>query len=320
MQRLELAKPTLHQPSYNIMKTFIRLLFLMAAAARAVAASQEASLPAAPLRVIFCGLGRTGSHSLAAALERLGFKPCHGSNVVNNILGSHKALADAITQGSVQGVLNETAALGYDATLEIHSAYCPEIYQNRQLYAPEAKFVFTLRGFDSWFSSFVNMFKSVMPLHRYPLRLFPLMESRFQSLARLQLSILLGGGANQEDLLSADFITNLEQERVKQRYRDMHTKNRQFALKTTAADPTSAFLLDLKELNSKGYTPLCDFLGILPEDCPKEPYPRLGSAGQFRNIQRVLLAVEVVLYALIVGIGYGLCRLARAWTTKSKID
>jgi hypothetical protein len=122
-----------------------------------------------PIQVVFAGFGRSGTHSLSAALTKLGYNACHGSDIVPNLMGSHEALGDAIMKYDVDEILEETSKLGYNATLECHSPFWEQIMEKR----PDAKYVFMIRDYDSWFESIVQLRLSLAPLHRYPLRLIP---------------------------------------------------------------------------------------------------------------------------------------------------
>jgi hypothetical protein len=262
--------------------------------------NEDVDLPT--LKVVFCGLGRTGSHSLAESLTRLGYTPCHGSDIITNIVGSHKAMADGIQIGDLSGTLQETARLGYDATLEGHAGLCSELFRYRQTLAPDVKFIFSVRDFEPWYDSMKDMRQAVKPLNRYPLRLIPMMEAQFQWSS--QAALLFGDATGDERFTPKQFIEDLDHPVIKGYHQQLHQRNRDFSLEATANEPEHAFRLDYRELNERGYQPLCDFLGM--DDCPDESYPRLGSSNHFQTIRIGLLVFEALLYAILLGVAYGL--------------
>lgn len=258
---------------------------------RAAAADPE------PLKVVFAGLGRSGSHSFAAALKELGYNPCHGSDVVTGIQsGSHERLAAAMVNGNVSAILGETSAMGYNATLEAHAVFWRDIYDrarrpNASEMTADAKFIFTIRDFDSWFESFVLMRKAVAPMNRYPLRVFAERQRRWSASLTLRNFGIPESEATIRDVL-------LYPERRESDHRRGHTRYVDQALEITRTDPEGALLFDLK---SHGYAELCEFLSVPRSSCPDdEPFPHVGRAQCIRRVGWVLRCIEVALYLLPV--------------------
>ncbi len=106
------------------------------------------------LRVIGAGLHRTGSMSVKAALERLGFGPCyHGLEALRRSTdGEHWLAAYEAGDADDWSVIFD----GYRSTLD-----WPTIYFWEQLATayPDAKILLTDRDPESWWESHVAMFQ-----------------------------------------------------------------------------------------------------------------------------------------------------------------
>jgi Sulfotransferase domain len=106
------------------------------------------------LQVIGVGMHRTGSMSVKAALERLGFGPCyHGMEALRRSTDGEHWLAAYETGGAVDWSL---IFQGYRSTLD-----WPTIYFWEELAAayPEAKILLTERDPELWWRSHVALFQ-----------------------------------------------------------------------------------------------------------------------------------------------------------------
>ena len=100
-----------------------------------------------PLRVIGAGLGRTGTLSLKAALEELGFDKCyHMTDLLAHL--EHVAVWDAAVRG--ESVDWETLFQGYQATVDWPGCNFYEQFMERY---PEAKVILTVRNPERWYES-----------------------------------------------------------------------------------------------------------------------------------------------------------------------
>ena len=117
-----------------------------------------------PLQVVFSGIARSGTNSLAAALRRLGYRTCQPMDVMG-----HPDLVQAVIDRDVDKIIEKTEEHGYNATLENHSPFWREIMARR----PDAKYVFVTRETDKWMRSLNNTYWLMAPMVRYPFRLFP---------------------------------------------------------------------------------------------------------------------------------------------------
>lgn len=97
------------------------------------------------------GKGKTGSHSLAEALEQMGFKTHHIGNAVYN---KNTAIKDRIVANKVNGENPMLGVDGYDAVIDypIH-AFFKEIDQH----CKNAKFILTYRPPDDCALSWCRM-------------------------------------------------------------------------------------------------------------------------------------------------------------------
>lgn len=99
------------------------------------------------LKVIGAGFGRTGTHSLAAALDKLGFGPCYTLPEVNKNPGHVEIWNEAIDGRSV-----DWSAVYQDYRSAVE---WPTVSFLRQLLPafPEARVILTMRDPDSWYES-----------------------------------------------------------------------------------------------------------------------------------------------------------------------
>jgi hypothetical protein len=102
------------------------------------------------LAVIGAGFGRTGTDSMKAALELLGFGPCHHmKEVLPSEAQTH--LWRAIAAG---GTPDWDAAFdGFNACVDWPSAF---YWRQISAHWPEAKILLTLRDSESWYRSMEN--------------------------------------------------------------------------------------------------------------------------------------------------------------------
>ena len=113
--------------------------------------SAPVGIPSPTLEVIGAGLGRTGTLSLHAALERLGFAPCeHMTNCFANPDRFAHWLEAARRKRAGEPIDWRPLFAGYRATVD-----WPAVYFWRELIAayPEAKVILTVRDPDRWYDS-----------------------------------------------------------------------------------------------------------------------------------------------------------------------
>ena len=256
-------------------------------------------------KVVLAGFGRSGSSSLKAALERLGYNACHGYDIIDNFQGSHKHLAQAFIDRDINRILTETEVLGYDATLEYHGTYWREIHQLR----PNAKLLVVIRDYDRWEKSVRALYKSIQPVFWYPLRLLPPMDrAAHLSLAQFQHS-MISIGIHVTDEEGWEHLRNYDSDENVALRRHIYERFVKDASALTMSHPDKAMKFDMRQ----GYDALCDFLKIANDtDCPRDkPFPHLNTGGEIKVQGMVLFGMEISMYCLIFGCIYVMGRVAK---------
>lgn len=214
------------------------------------------------LRVIGAGFGRTGTLSLKAALEELGFGPCY--HMVELLAQPERVTHwEAAEKGRPVDweVLFEEYSAAVDFPVYRH-------YRRLADYYPKAKVILTIRNPDAWHESTLNTTYSANPP---PLRkaLFALKLPFSRRLRRLLRALNLARGVWRKD-----FGGRFE--------------NREYALKTYQAHieevkrviPRERLLIyEVRQ----GWKPLCAFLGV---PVPKTPFPHLNDRVSFEQSLR----------------------------------
>ena len=228
------------------------------------------------LDIIGAGMGRTGTTSLKAALERLGFGPCYHMTE----LFEHPEHLDA-WRAAVRGepVDWEGPLKDYRSTLDWPGA---PFYEELMEAYPEAKVILTVRVPDRWYESTLNTIYEMTATTSSPL--FSLMSWIVPRLRSVKQANRLVGtlawqgtfGGRFEDREYAISVFDEWNEGVKRRV------------------PAEKLLVyDVKQ----GWGPLCEFLGVeAPEG---EPFPHLNDTKIFRR--RILIARTVAAASLIGG-------------------
>ena len=209
------------------------------------------------LKVIGAGFGRTGTSSTAAALELLGFGPCHHMRELflrpeTIAVWQRKADGEPVTWDDLLG--------GYRSALDWPSAY---YWRELADAYPEAKVLLTVRDPQRWYDSVAT---TIYALHHGPGSPSP--ETRAYFDARPE---RWGQPKLTEQLVWQGTFAG--------RFPD-----REFAIKVyeahnaeVRASVPAERLLEFDV--SQGWRPLCEFLGV---DVPAVPFPRLNSAEEFR--------------------------------------
>jgi len=238
------------------------------------------------LKVVFAGFGRSGTTSLTAALERLGFNPCHGTHIVTNIRGSHYDMSQAIIDQDVPKLIEITESMGYDSTLELHSNFWREIRELR----PNAKYIIILRPYEKWENSVNTIQWTFTPIKRYPLLCIPTFYRFNQVLASytaFTFNMTMEEGWDHWKHHFSEEATALRKKAHETYVRD--------AKKFAEEDPEHAFIFNLKD----GYAPLCEFLNV---PVPDEKFPHLNQGYIYTRVGRCFRFIEFILYCLPIGI------------------
>lgn len=203
------------------------------------------------MKIIGAGFGRTGTLSLKAALETLGFGPCyHMVEVFENV--SHIALWQALAEGKV---VDWQAVYGkYNAAVDWPTC---AFYESLRRFYPEAKVLLTVRDPEKWYASVRNTIYGVGKGNGNGDG--PAPPPLMQQFAQMVNTLIWQGtfGGRFEDKRYTIDVYKQHNERVKAR---------------VPADKLLVF--DVQE----GWEPLCAFLDV---PVPDGPFPRLNDSASF---------------------------------------
>jgi len=198
------------------------------------------------LSVIGAGYGRTGTLSLKAALEQLGFMKCHHMlEVIRNPEQMAGWMAAALGKPADWDALFR----GYQAAVDWPTCH---FYRELADYYPDAKVVLTVRDPLAWFESMSNTTLRVIKAgmaadpHRQNLGSELVVKAAFQ------------GEIDDADHAVAIFNRHTEEVRAN-------------------IDPDRLLVFDVRE----GWDPLCAFLG---KRVPRGEFPRTNSQDEFDSI------------------------------------
>ena len=235
------------------------------------------------MEIIGAGFGRTGTTSLKAALEELGFDPCHHMTEVFK----HPEQAEVWVAAWRGEPVDWDALLGgYRATLDWPAC---SFYRELMERYPEAKVLLTVRDPERWYESMRGTIYELSRVTRASLisrvvfAFFRLVAfGAFGPIARDTLAdeIIWDGtfGGRFEDKAHAIGVFERHNEEVKR-----------------TIPPEKLLVYEVRE----GWGPLCEFLGV---EVPDEPFPRLNDTAQMRRGIRAIRALSAAVPAAL-GLG-----------------
>jgi hypothetical protein len=212
------------------------------------------------LGLIGAGLGRTGTLSLKAALERLGFGPCyHMTELFQH--PEHTPTWEAAARG--ESVEWEAVFAGYRATVDWPGA----AYYDRLLARyPDAKVLLSVRDSQRWYDSVASTIYQAGRLAQAGRPAGGADDPRFAARARI-------GRLIDAMVWQGTFGGAFED---RERAIGVYEAHNRAVQEQVPADQLLVF--DVKE----GWGPLCRFLGApIPVD---EPFPHLNDAAAFRQM------------------------------------
>ncbi|HMY15309.1 MAG TPA: sulfotransferase [Polyangium sp.] len=199
------------------------------------------------LKVIGAGFGRTGTLSLKAALEILGFGPCYHMVEVFKHPG-HAEAWSAAADGNVDW---EKLLAGYPSTVDWPST---SFWRELTTAYPEAKVILTVRSTESWVKSAQNtIFKNISE---------PVVEDGSPRAAQRRMA--------QRLVRDNDFGGNLEDPEHIGKVFEAHNEE---VRRTIAAERLLVYE------SGQGWEPLCRFLGV---PVPAVEYPKTNSTEEFQ--------------------------------------
>jgi len=225
------------------------------------------------MRVIGSGFGRTGTLSLKAALQQLGFDPCYHMVELIKLRGHPKKWL-AIARGQPR----DWRALfaGFEATVDFPACL---FYADLLREFPDAKVVHTVRNKQDWYrSTYETIYQSRTVFPRWLRRA----------------SGFIGGLIEMTDTLiwNGVFEGRFEEPQRAQQIFDEYT-----AKVRETVPPERLLVYDVRE----GWAPLCRFLGV---PIPATPFPNVNDRAsmlrQLRTLRWLTRVAPWLLGALIV--------------------
>jgi Sulfotransferase domain len=232
------------------------------------------------LQVVGAGFGRTGTTSLKAALETLGFGPCyHMIEVFEN--PEHTEVWRAAWRG--EPVDWESFIGDYESAVDW--PVC-SFYEDLMHRYPDAKVLLSVRDSDGWYESTRNtiyeLTRTVLgsPLSRAVFGLVGLFAPAAFRMVRMVDEIVWQGtfDGRFEDREYAIAVFERWNEEVRR-----------------SVPQDKLLVYEVKQ----GWGPLCEFLGV---EEPDEPFPRLNDAAEMRRRIRLLKTVSFAVPAMLVAL------------------
>ena len=230
------------------------------------------------MKVIGAGFGRTGTASLRAALERLGYDPCyHMATVIAQPYRVRQWLD--IAQGRAAGRAPDWDEVfaGFQAAVDWPAAaYWRELAEHY----PEAKVVVSVRDAQRWYDSVsATIFASALAERR------PLSPRR--RVIRWLVTRRAPDFALMPRMAKATVMDPIFDGRMDDREHVLEVFEQHVAEVTATIPPDRLLVFDVKE----GWEPLCEFLG---RPVPDEPFPQVNERDAFRRKRpRILLRLIV---------------------------
>ena len=226
-------------------------------------------IPSPTLEVIGAGLGRTGTLSLHAALERLGFAPCEH---MTNCFAHPERFAlwlDAVRRKRAGEPIDwRSLFTGYRATVDWPGAF---FWRELTAAHPEAKVILTVRDPERWYdSAAATIYAATQGRNATPAaRLLYALMARANPRARQ------GFRTVQETVWDGTM-----QGRFEDRAAAIHIFTEHNREVIASIPPPRLLVFDVKE----GWQPLCAFLGVpVPAG---EPFPHVNDMADFSRRQR----------------------------------
>lgn len=197
------------------------------------------------LQVVGAGLGRTGTLSLKAALEMLGFAPCHH---MVEVFAHPEQAAFWLRAAQGEAVDWEEVFADYRANVDWPSCH---FYKQLAKAYPQAKVILSRRDPAKWYDS---MCETILPA----------IEQGNKDPARREwsrfINLIISEQTFARDFSRANVIAAFERHNAE-------------VIATIPAERLLVFEA------AHGWEPLCKFLGV---EIPDTPYPRTNSRDEFK--------------------------------------
>jgi hypothetical protein len=241
------------------------------------------------VKVVGAGFGRTGTMSLKAALEELGFGPCyHMIEVFEH--PEHVGFWEAAWRG--EPVDWNDFLGGYEATVDWPACtFYEELLQRH----PDAKVLLSVRHPERWYESTrdtiyrISKITAGSRLSRAVFAFVGLFVSGVFGISRM------GNDISRQGTFDGRFDDREHAVEVFERHNE-EVKRRVPAEKL--------LVFEVRE----GWGPLCEFLGV---EEPAKPFPRLNDAAEMRRRKRAVRALSLAVPAVLALLAAALLLLGR---------
>jgi hypothetical protein len=232
------------------------------------------------MRVIGAGFGRTGTTSLKAALEELGFGPSYSlSEVFRNPehVGFWEAAADpAGEEADWEGFL-----AGYGVAVDWPAC---SFYEELMEAFPEAPVIVTVRDPAEWYESTRSTIYGLRRLTDGPLPVRAAFALAGPFVRGLTGTVRLADRLVWEGTFDGRFEDRAYAMEVFERHNEAVSRR---------VPPERLLVYDVRE----GWAPLCDFFGV---EVPDEAFPRLNETREMRRRLKGLVALSAAAPTLVV--------------------
>ncbi|EZF34679.1 hypothetical protein H101_01784 [Trichophyton interdigitale H6] len=225
-----------------------------------------------PMRLLVLGLPRTGTTSICAALEVLGFNPYHYNEVLKNNNNKHFEIWLEAVRAKYDGIGEPFQGADFDQLLWNYDAVTDDpccLFAEELIAAyPDAKVILTTRPSDAWFKSMKKLILEILSWKSWRLLCYFDREfsAPYQALLHRTTSVLSKGRPPCDPSSQNAFIESF----------DEHSK------RVRAAVPRERFL---EFRADQGWGPLCEFLGV---PVPGSKYPHLNSGKDAMQLEHDL--------------------------------
>jgi hypothetical protein len=236
------------------------------------------------MRVIGAGFGRTGTTSLKAALEELGFGPSYS---LSEVFANPEHVGFWEAAGGFAGEKVDWEGFLADYEVAVDWPAC-SFYEELMEAFPEAPVILTVRDPAPWYESTRSTIYELRRLTTGPLPV---------RAAFAFAGLFVPGVAGTVRLADRLVWEETFDGRFEDRAYAMEVFERHNETVRLRVPPERLLVFDVRE----SWAPLCDFLGI---EAPDVPFPRLNEAREMRRrlLGHVALAAAAPALAVLAGV------------------
>lgn len=209
------------------------------------------------LDVIGAGFGRTGTASLKAALDHLGFGPCYHMFEVLARPERMSSWSDALDGREIDW---EDVFAGYRSTVDWPgTAFWRELTEAY----PEAKVILTVRDPEKWYESTYNTLYQIAKQMNGDLSAMPAEERAFAERTFPTINKMIWKGTFDERFADREYAI------------EVFERHNAEVRRAVPAEQLLVYQL------GQGWEPLCDFLGV---DVPAEEFPHVNDTASLPQL------------------------------------